>query len=120
MSRRSISLFDLNLIQIVLHSQFVFSWIEPSLEYKLIVSVDTGTPVWSESYDRKLDDVFKIQDDIARAVVDKLRLTLLGGEVPRPDTAVVNPQVYNLYLQGRYLITSDTAEDLVKEAMGDT
>jgi TolB-like protein len=78
------------------------------------IRVDNGYHIWSETYDRNQEDVFKIQDDIARAVVDKLRLTLLGGEVPRPNSAVVNPQVYNLYLQGRYLITSDTAEDLVK------
>ena len=79
-----------------------------------LIRADKGEPLWSETYERDQEDVFKIQDDIARAVVDKLRLTLLGGEVPRPDTAVVNPQVYNLYLQGRYLLTSDTAEDLVK------
>jgi TolB-like protein len=79
-----------------------------------LIRVDNGYHIWSETYDRNQEDVFKIQDDIARAVVDKLRLTLLGGEVPRPDSAIVNPQVYNLYLQGRYLITSDTAEDLVK------
>jgi TolB-like protein/cytochrome c-type biogenesis protein CcmH/NrfG len=79
-----------------------------------LIRADKGEHLWSETYDRDQEDVFKIQDDIARAVVDKLRLTLLGGEVPRSDTAVVNPQVYNLYLQGRYLMTSDTAEDLVK------
>jgi TolB-like protein/tetratricopeptide (TPR) repeat protein len=79
-----------------------------------LIRADKGEHLWSETYDREQEDVFKIQDDIARAVVDKLRLTLLGGEVPRSDTAVVNPQVYNLYLQGRYLVTSDTAEDLVK------
>jgi adenylate cyclase len=43
-----------------------------------LVSVDTGTPVWSESYDRKLDDVFKIQDDIAGSVVGALKVSLLG------------------------------------------
>jgi TolB-like protein/tetratricopeptide (TPR) repeat protein len=79
-----------------------------------LIRADKGEHLWSETYDREQEDVFKIQDDIARAVVDKLRLTLLGGEVPRSDTAVVNPQVYNLYLQGRYLVISDTAEDLVK------
>ncbi|MHB8476890.1 MAG: TIR domain-containing protein [Steroidobacteraceae bacterium] len=79
-----------------------------------LIRAENGEHLWSETYDREQEDVFKIQDDIARAVVDKLRLTLLGGEVPHTDTAVVNPQVYNLYLQGRYLLTSDTAEDLVK------
>jgi len=58
-----------------------------------LIRVDNGYHIWSETYDRNQEDVFKIQDDIARAVVDKLRLTLLGGEVPRPNSAVVNPQV---------------------------
>jgi TolB-like protein len=79
-----------------------------------LIRADNGEHLWSETYDREQEDVFKIQDDIARAVVNKLRLTLLGGEVPRSETAVVNPQVYNLYLQGRHLATSDTAVDLVK------
>jgi len=79
-----------------------------------LIRADNGEHLWSETYDRDQEDVFKIQDDIARAVVDKLRLTLLGGGLPRSGTEVVNPQVYNLYLQGRYVITSDTAEDLVK------
>jgi len=79
-----------------------------------LVRADNGEHLWSETYDRNQEDVFEIQDDIARAVVDRLRLTILGGAVPRPDTVAANPQVHNLYLQGRYFIGSDTADDLAK------
>ena len=79
-----------------------------------LVRADNGEHLWSETYDRDQEDVFKIQDDIARAVVAKLRLTLLGGDAPAPDTVAVNPQAHNLYLQGRYFISSDTADDLAK------
>jgi tetratricopeptide (TPR) repeat protein len=79
-----------------------------------LVRADNGEHLWSETYDRDQADVFKVQDDIARAVVDKLRLTLLGDDEQRLETAAVNPQVHNLYLQGRYLQLSDTMESLAK------
>jgi adenylate cyclase len=79
-----------------------------------LIRADHDEHLWSETYDRDEEDVFKIQDDIARAVVEKLRLTLLGGDLPLADSAAVNPQAHNLYLQGRYFISSDTAADLEK------
>jgi TolB-like protein/Tfp pilus assembly protein PilF len=79
-----------------------------------LIRADNAEHLWSETYDRDQEDIFTIQDDIARAVVDNLRMTLLGGGVPRSGSAVMNPQAHNLYLQGRYLIASDTAEDLTK------
>jgi TolB-like protein/Tfp pilus assembly protein PilF len=79
-----------------------------------LVRADNGEHLWSETYDRDQADIFKIQDDIARAVVDKLRLTLLGNDVQRSDTASANPQVHNLYLQGRFFLGPDTAEGLAK------
>ncbi|MEJ2535283.1 MAG: tetratricopeptide repeat protein, partial [Gammaproteobacteria bacterium] len=66
---------------------------------QLIYAAD-GVHLWSETYDRQLDDVFQIQDDIAGAVVDALRIQLLG-ETPRArrtDTAA-----YQAFLEGQYL-----------------
>jgi TolB-like protein/tetratricopeptide (TPR) repeat protein len=63
-----------------------------------LVRVDTGSPMWSETYDRKLDDVFKIQDDIAGAVVSALKVSLLGGTVPRA-TPTANSAAYTAYLK---------------------
>jgi len=63
-----------------------------------LVRVDTGTPMWSETYDRKLDDIFKIQDDIAGSVVSALKVSLLGGTVPRA-TPTANSAAYTAYLK---------------------
>lgn len=63
-----------------------------------LVRVDTGTPMWSETYDRKLDDIFKIQDDIAGSVVSALKVSLLGSTVPRA-TPTANSAAYTAYLK---------------------
>ena len=60
----------------------------------------TDTHVWSETYERQLGDVFGIQDDIARAVVGKLQVTLLGDA---PSSRATDPDAYAMFLQGRYL-----------------
>jgi TolB-like protein/Tfp pilus assembly protein PilF len=65
-----------------------------------LVQADNGFQLWSETYDRRLDNVFQIQEDIAGAVVDALRINLLG-EAPTVRTA--DPAAYQLFLEGQYL-----------------
>jgi len=65
-----------------------------------LIRADNGYQLWSETYDRQLDNVFQIQEDIAIAVVDALRITLLG-EVPK--TRRTDPAAYQLFLEGQYL-----------------
>ena len=66
---------------------------------QLIKAAD-GYHLWSETYDRTLDDIFVVQDDIAGEVVKALKLTLLGTpSVTR--SRPVDPEAYNLALQGR-------------------
>jgi len=65
-----------------------------------LIRADNGYHLWSETYDRQLDNVFQIQEDIAIAVVDALRITLLG-EVPK--TRRTDPAAYQLFLEGQYL-----------------
>ena len=60
----------------------------------------TDTHIWSEEYERELDDVFAIQDEIAAAVVGKLQITLLG-EPPR--SRPTDPRAYAVFLQARAL-----------------
>jgi TolB-like protein/Tfp pilus assembly protein PilF len=74
-----------------------------------LIKADDGYHVWSESYDRQLDDIFAIQDDIAGAVVDALKLTLLG-EVPQ--TEPIDPESYVLYLQAVHVGAHMHAEAL--------
>jgi len=66
-----------------------------------LIDARTDSHIWSETYDRTLDDIFVIQDEIAAAVVDGLRVELLG-EVPK--TKKVNPQAFALYLKARRIL----------------
>jgi len=67
-----------------------------------LIRVDNGYHEWSETYDRNLDDIFKIQDEIADAVVKALKVSLLEGEGRRP-IPTTNTAAYTLYLQARSL-----------------
>jgi len=77
-----------------------------------LIDARSDTHLWSQTYDRKLEDIFAIQDDIAAAVVDELKITLLGD---RPKATETNPEAYTLYLQGRYFLNQFNAE-AVKQA----
>jgi len=72
-----------------------------------LVRADNGFHLWSESYDRDLKDVFKVQDEIARVVVDKLKLTLTGA-LANTAARTQNPEAHNLLLQGIFALQSDT------------
>ena len=81
-----------------------------------LVKADDGFQLWSETYDREVKDIFAVQDEIARAVVNALQAKLLSGdaaisEVPR----TTNPEAYQAYLQGQYFIARGLdKEDLTK------
>jgi len=69
-----------------------------------LVNASDGYHIWAERYDRDADDVFAVQDEIARTIVQKLKVKLTGTE---PDAPIVkhatnNLEAYHLYLQGRY------------------
>jgi TolB-like protein/Tfp pilus assembly protein PilF len=79
-----------------------------------LIQADNGYHLWSETYDRQLDNVFQIQEDIAVAVVEALRITLLG-EVPK--TRKTDPKAYQLFLEGQYLkrqLSSDSLNRAVE------
>ena len=74
-----------------------------------LIRADSGYHLWSETYDRKLDDIFKMQDQIAGSVVQALKVKLLGGALPE-RAAPANVDAYNLYLQGRFFAGLHTKE----------
>jgi TolB-like protein len=78
-----------------------------------LIRADNGYHLWSETYDRDLKDVFKVQDDIAREVVEKLKLTF-GKNSPAAAAREVNPEVHSSYLQGRYYLAYETQANLDK------
>jgi len=68
-----------------------------------LVNVADGYHLWSERYDREMEDIFDLQDEISLAIVDALKVKLMGAE----KAAVVkrytdNAEAYQLYLKGRY------------------
>jgi serine/threonine protein kinase/lipoprotein NlpI len=76
-----------------------------------LTSTDDGRLVWSERYDRKLHDVFAIQDEIARTIVTTLRSTTFADIAPAPTNRhTENVQAYGLYLRGRYAWNKRTSE----------
>jgi serine/threonine protein kinase len=63
-----------------------------------LVDAKKGFQLWSERYDRQMEDIFDVQEEIARAIAEKLKLTLSGG----PRRATENLEAYELYLKGRH------------------
>lgn len=79
------------------------------------INVSDGYHLWSQRYDREMEDVFAIQDEIAQAVVDQLRHEMEAEQpqtVARKQTA--NVGAYECYLQGRYFLNQRTGEALNK------
>jgi TolB-like protein/lipoprotein NlpI len=72
-----------------------------------LVRASDGYQIWSHSYDRKLDDIFAIQDGIAADVVKNLKVKLLGAA---PKARPTDPKAYALYLQARQLGRQNTDE----------
>jgi TolB-like protein/DNA-binding winged helix-turn-helix (wHTH) protein/tetratricopeptide (TPR) repeat protein len=76
-----------------------------------LVDGRTDSHVWSETYERGLDDVFAIQDEIAQAVVGKLQITLLGEA---PSSRPTDPEAYALFLEGRSLHEQPVGDSILK------
>jgi serine/threonine-protein kinase len=66
-----------------------------------LISVENGYHLWSESYDRQLEDVFAVQDEISRAIVDALKLRL-ADDAAQVVAPTKNLEAYTLYLKGRF------------------
>jgi eukaryotic-like serine/threonine-protein kinase len=78
-----------------------------------LIKIANGFPIWSQDYDKTVDDIFSIQDDIAKSVVNALKIKLLGEkEEHLVKSYTANREVYNLYLQGRYFWEKRGKEDV--------
>jgi len=78
---------------------------------QLIRTADS-THLWSETYDRPLDDIFAVQDEIAGAIVQALQIRLAGGELSRRKGGTQNLEAYQLYLRGVNAYTQNTRSSL--------
>jgi eukaryotic-like serine/threonine-protein kinase len=85
--------------------------------------VANGFQLWSERYDREVKDIFDVQDEIAKATAERLRVTLAGGRDDRlVGQATTNIEAYQLYLKGRALVDRRGASvpaglDLLRKAV---
>jgi eukaryotic-like serine/threonine-protein kinase len=77
-----------------------------------LVNVADGFQLWSDTYDRELNDIFAVQEDIARSVGEALKVQLLGEK--KAGTRPANPDAYNAYLRGRYFAEKRDEENLKK------
>ena len=101
-----------------------------------LIQVATDSHLWSETYDRELDDIFAVQDDIAQSVVKELRTALLGQPIETAASTAAaadvrraatgrgdNPEAFQLYLQGKFFgerttqADTDKAIDLLQRAL---
>jgi non-specific serine/threonine protein kinase len=78
-----------------------------------LIDVQDGYHIWSERYDRNLEDVFEVQDEISAAIVENLE-----GTLSKPKRAALtrqpteNLEAYNLYLKGRFFFNHTSEESL--------
>ncbi len=85
-----------------------------------LIRASDGSHLWSDTYDRTLDDIFRVQDEIAAAVVAQLKIKLLGAA---PTAKPVDPKAYPLILQAQALSDQQSrtsraqAESLFKQAL---
>ena len=80
-----------------------------------LINTSDGYHLWSERYDRDMDDIFAVQDDIARTVVEKLKVKLLGAaDTPLVKRPTDNLEAYQLVLKGRYHALRVTGSALEK------
>lgn len=77
-----------------------------------LVSTRDGCHLWSESYDREFADIFEIQNEIARAIVQSLRVCLARPNLVEATTR--DPEAYDMWLKGKYAGYRYTPEDLVE------
>jgi TolB-like protein/Flp pilus assembly protein TadD len=81
-----------------------------------LINTADGYHVWSETYDSELEDIFEVQDEIARKIVNRLKENFAINEkkenVIKPPTE--NLDAYNLYLKGRYYWNKSNPEDILR------
>lgn len=88
-----------------------------------LIQVDDGFHLWSDTYDREMDDVFAIQDEIATAILTQLKAHLLDGEQVTVTTARADSRAYDLYLLAKQRMyertgpTIQSAADLLDRAI---
>jgi adenylate cyclase len=83
-----------------------------------LVRASDSSHLWSETYDRTLEDVFAVQDEISKEVVGALKVQLLGGDTARSEPGgTSNPEAYEEFLRALYLLNQGQMEDTLRAAL---
>ncbi len=77
-----------------------------------LIDVASDSHLWSETFDRQLDDIFAIQDEISASIAEALKIELVGEAAVVGDRPTNNLDAYQLYLQGHHLIRQRGADNL--------
>jgi serine/threonine protein kinase/TolB-like protein/cytochrome c-type biogenesis protein CcmH/NrfG len=81
-----------------------------------LIKASDGFHMWSDTYERDMNDIFAVQEEIAGAVTGKLALALMGGKTAPRSRKAADPAAYNAYLQGRYFLERFNQANLEKAA----
>lgn len=82
-----------------------------------LIDARNGYHLWSETYDRKFDDIFAIQDEIAEGVARALSVTLAVGDLGQVEGMTRNVEAYEAYLHGKPLFTGRLSRDRLRSLM---
>lgn len=79
-----------------------------------LINVEDDAHLWSDYYDREMKSVFAVQDDISRAIVDVMKIQLIGKErAALVKRGTDNIEAYNAYMQGRYFWRKRIEKDII-------
>ena len=79
-----------------------------------LVNAADGIQLWTRTFDRELKDIFAVQEEIARAVAESLKVTLLGSQETPSQIATNNVEAHNAYLQGHFHFLRRNVDDYRK------
>ncbi len=80
-----------------------------------LIYAQTDLYLWGRSYERNLSDVLALEDEVARAITQEIRINVTAQELGRLNSASpVNPEVYQLYLKGRFFLERRTEAGMKK------
>lgn len=84
-----------------------------------LIKTDDGFQLWTQTYDRQINDIFAVQDEIAQAATDTLQVKLLGtnGQPVPLDSPSANPEAYQAYLQAKYFSVRGLGKEDLDKAL---
>ncbi len=103
-------------VDAVLHG--VFQRAGPRLRVTVqLIDVEAGRSLWATKIDSSVEDVFQMQDDVSRKIAEALEVEVAGAEEPHPASPLPSGRAHELYLEGRFRLSSDTSLPEINRAI---